>query len=43
MALYRAAGVDGFGLGSALFKPGYTLADIRKRARAFTDALENPG
>jgi 2-dehydro-3-deoxyphosphogalactonate aldolase len=43
MALYRASGVDGFGLGSALFKPGYTLADIRKRARAFTDALENPG
>lgn len=43
MALYRAAGVDGFGLGSALFKPGYTLADIRKRAQAFTDALENPG
>jgi len=41
MAPYRAAGVDGFGLGSALFKPCYTLADIRRRARAFTDALED--
>lgn len=41
MAPYRAAGVDGFGLGSALFKPGYTLDDIAKRARAFTDAWEN--
>lgn len=43
MAPYRAAGVNGFGLGSALFKPDYTLDDISRRARAFTDALEDLG
>ena len=43
MAQYRAAGVNGFGLGSALFKPVYTLDEIRRRARAFTDALEDLG
>jgi len=43
MAPYRAAGVNGFGLGSALFKPDYTLDDIGRRARAFTDALETLG
>lgn len=41
MAPYRAAGVTGFGLGSALFKPSYTINDIGRRARAFTDAMEN--
>ena len=40
MAPYRAVGVNGFGLGSALYKPGYPLDDISRRARAFTDALE---
>jgi 2-dehydro-3-deoxyphosphogalactonate aldolase len=40
MAPYRAAGVNGFGLGSALFKPDYTLDDIGRRARAFMEALE---
>jgi 2-dehydro-3-deoxyphosphogalactonate aldolase len=40
MAPYSAAGVNGFGLGSALFKPSYALEDIAMRARAFTDALE---
>lgn len=43
MAPYRAAGVNGFGLGSALFKPDYTLDDIGRRALAFTDALETLG
>ncbi|OXT02786.1 2-dehydro-3-deoxy-6-phosphogalactonate aldolase [Notoacmeibacter marinus] len=41
MAPYHAAGVNGFGLGSALFKPVYTLEDIGSRARAFTDALKD--
>lgn len=41
MAPYRAAGVDGFGLGSALFKPDYSLDEIAKRARAFVAALED--
>ncbi len=40
MAPYHAAGVDGYGLGSALFKPSYALDDIGRRARAFTSALE---
>ena len=40
MAPYHAAGVNGFGLGSALFKPDYSLDDIGRRARAFTAALE---
>lgn len=41
MASYHAAGVDGFGLGSALFKPDYSLDDIASRAGAFSRALEN--
>ena len=40
MGAYHAAGVDGFGLGSALFKPDYTLNDIAQRAQAFNNALE---
>ena len=43
MASYHAAGVDGYGLGSALFKPSYTLDDIGRRARAFTNVLEELG
>ena len=43
MAPYHAVGVDGFGLGSALFKPAYSLDDVAKRARAFVDALEEMG
>lgn len=37
---YQAAGVDGFGLGSALFRPGYSLEDISMRAQAFVAGLE---
>ncbi|WP_299640056.1 2-dehydro-3-deoxy-6-phosphogalactonate aldolase [uncultured Ruegeria sp.] len=40
MAPYHAAGVNGYGLGSALFKPSYTLDDIARRARAFASVLE---
>lgn len=29
---WKAAGVDGFGIGSALYKPGYTTAEVRDRA-----------
>lgn len=38
MAAYRAAGADGFGIGSALFKPGRPLAEIRRAAEAFAAA-----
>ena len=36
---YLKAGAIGFGLGSALYKPGMTLRDIRKNAEAFNQAL----
>lgn len=32
---WRRAGADGFGLGSALYKPGSSAADVERRARAF--------
>jgi 2-dehydro-3-deoxyphosphogalactonate aldolase len=38
MARWRAAGAAGFGLGSALFKPGMTAEEVGKRARAFVGA-----
>ncbi|MES3012205.1 MAG: 2-dehydro-3-deoxy-6-phosphogalactonate aldolase [Pseudomonadota bacterium] len=38
MAPYRAAGADGFGLGSALYKPGMGAADVGANARAFIAA-----
>ena len=41
MASYHAAGVNGFGLGAALFKPDYSLDEIVMRAGAFARALEN--
>jgi 2-dehydro-3-deoxyphosphogalactonate aldolase len=34
---YWAAGADGFGIGSALYRPGMTAADIAVRARSLTD------
>lgn len=39
MAAWRAAGADGFGLGSALFRPGMTAAEVGKNARRFMAAL----
>jgi 2-dehydro-3-deoxyphosphogalactonate aldolase len=38
MAAFVAAGADGFGLGSALYKPGMTAADVRQTAHAFVSA-----
>ena len=38
MAAYRAAGATGFGLGSALYKPGMTAAAVAANARAFINA-----
>ncbi len=38
MASYHAAGAAGFGLGSALFKPGMTTADVAERAGQFVAA-----
>jgi 2-dehydro-3-deoxyphosphogalactonate aldolase len=40
LAPWLAAGANGFGLGSALYKPGYTAAEVSERARRFIIALE---
>lgn len=38
MAAYRAAGANGFGIGSALYKPGMRAQDVAASAQAFADA-----
>ena len=38
MAAYRAAGAAGFGIGSALYKPGMGVAQVAVQARRFADA-----
>ena len=38
MADYLAAGADGFGLGSALYKPGMSAGELGQRAQAFARA-----
>jgi 2-dehydro-3-deoxyphosphogalactonate aldolase len=38
MAAYVAAGASGFGLGSALYRPGMAAAEVATRARAFVAA-----
>ena len=43
MAPYRAAGADGFGLGSALYRPGMGAADVARNAAAFMAALPAAG
>jgi 2-dehydro-3-deoxyphosphogalactonate aldolase len=35
MAAYVAAGASGFGLGSALYKPGLTVVQVKAHAQAF--------
>jgi 2-dehydro-3-deoxyphosphogalactonate aldolase len=39
MALWLAAGADGFGLGSALYRPGMTAPEVSERARQFVATL----
>ena len=38
MAAYRTAGANGFGIGSALYKPGMTPADVQRSAHDFIAA-----
>jgi 2-dehydro-3-deoxyphosphogalactonate aldolase len=38
MAVYRAAGANGFGLGSALYKPGMDATAVAANARTFIEA-----
>ncbi|MCP1201056.1 2-dehydro-3-deoxy-6-phosphogalactonate aldolase [Notoacmeibacter sp. MSK16QG-6] len=40
MAEWIAAGVHGFGIGSALYKPGRSPAEVRERARAIVAAYD---
>ena len=37
---YRAAGVSAFGLGSSLYKPGMSAADVAGRARRTVAAYD---
>jgi 2-dehydro-3-deoxyphosphogalactonate aldolase len=39
MGPWLEAGAAGFGLGSALYKPGFTADEVGERARAFVAAL----
>lgn len=38
---YKRVGTNSFGLGSALFKPSYSMAELGQRARAFTSAFND--
>ncbi len=38
ISAYREAGADGFGVGSALYAPGRSAAEVGERARAFVHA-----
>jgi len=41
MAAWRAAGATGFGIGSALYTPGVTEAELERRAREFVAAWQD--
>ena len=41
IADWRGSVVHGFGIGSSLFKPGNTAAEVRDRARALVDAVRD--
>lgn len=40
MAAYHRAGANGFGIGSALFKPGMSIADVQQQALRFRQTWE---
>jgi 2-dehydro-3-deoxyphosphogalactonate aldolase len=40
-AAWRAAGAEGFGLGSSLYSPGDTAADVATKARVMVDAWDD--
>ena len=39
LAEFHAAGAAGYGIGSALYQPGMSVADVRTRANAFVSAV----
>lgn len=40
LGVWLAAGATGFGIGSALFKPGVSLQELAQRAKAFVEAWQ---
>ena len=40
---YRRAGASGFGIGSALYKPGASVEDVRRAAQMFVKAWNEAG
>ena len=40
---YRRAGANGFGIGSALYKPGASVEAVARAARAFVKAWNDAG
>ncbi|WP_043528020.1 2-dehydro-3-deoxy-6-phosphogalactonate aldolase [Litchfieldella xinjiangensis] len=42
-AEWRAAGIDGAGLGSALYKPGLSAVEVSERAQALVHAWQSAG
>ena len=40
MSEYWKAGANGFGLGSALYKPGSSIAEVTQRAQEFMHAYQ---
>jgi 2-dehydro-3-deoxyphosphogalactonate aldolase len=40
VAAWMAAGADGFGLGSGVYKPGQTPDEVAVQARAYVDAVK---
>ena len=43
IAPYRRAGADGFGIGSALYKPGASVDEVARAAQTFVKAWEQAG
>ena len=43
MAVWRAAGADGFGIGGALYKPGMSADEVGKRAQELVAAYDALG
>jgi 2-dehydro-3-deoxyphosphogalactonate aldolase len=39
-AVWREAGIDGFGLGSSLFQPGWEVSRVAEQARASSEAYD---
>ncbi|MGH6891060.1 MAG: hypothetical protein ACREEP_02260 [Dongiaceae bacterium] len=43
LAAYRLAGADGFGIGSALYRPGMSPPELAQKATVFAAAVRQAG